>query len=64
MLHRKQIEALDSEAVAADLIHAFNAYCSAAGPSVPVEKFEDNFSAAKCSSTIPKYQESQKSKKG
>ncbi|MEE9554342.1 MAG: BrxA/BrxB family bacilliredoxin [candidate division Zixibacteria bacterium] len=58
MLHRKQIEALDAEAVAADLIHAFDAYCSAPGPSVPVQKFEDNFAPAKCSSTIPKYQES------
>ncbi len=61
MLHRKQIEALDAGAVAEDLIHAFDAYCSAPGPSVPVEKFEDNFAAAKCSSTIPKYEASQKS---
>lgn len=58
MLHRKQIEALDAAGVAADLIRAFDAYCSARGPSVSKEKFEDNFAPAKCSSTIPKFQTS------
>lgn len=57
MLHRKQIETLDAGGVASELIRAFDAFCSAKGPSVPKEKFENNFGPARCSSTIPKYQE-------
>jgi len=60
MLHRNQIEKLDAEGVAAELTRAFEAYCSAKGPSVPREKFADNFSDPKCSSTIPKYEEASK----
>lgn len=58
MLHRSQIEILDAQGVANDLIRAFDAFCSAKGPSVTWEKFQDNFSKPKCSSDIPKYQES------
>jgi putative YphP/YqiW family bacilliredoxin len=55
MLHRSQIERLDAEGVADELIRAFDAYCSARGPSVPRKRFEDNFAPARCSSTIPEY---------
>jgi len=58
MLHRSQIEVLDASGVSADLIRAFDAFCSAKGPSVSPEVFRDNFTSPKCSSTIPKYQES------
>ncbi len=56
MLHRRQIEMMDAEDVAGILIEAFNEYCTAAGPSVPLEKFQDNFTPPQCSSRLPKYQ--------
>jgi len=57
VLHRSQIEAMDAQGVAAELIRVFDAFCSAPGPSVSKEKFRDNFNSPKCSSAIPKYQE-------
>ncbi len=56
VLHRKQIEQLDAAGVAADLIRSFDSFCSKKGPSVSREKFENNFSPARCSSEIPRYQ--------
>jgi hypothetical protein len=55
MLHRSQIERLDAEGVGNELKRGFDAYCSAKGPSVPRQKFEDNFAPVRCSSTIPEY---------
>lgn len=57
MLHRNQIENLDARGVALDLVRAFDAFCEAPGPSVPKEKFDNNFAPSRCSSTIPAYQE-------
>lgn len=57
LLHRSQIERMDAKGVSMDLIDAFEAFCKAKGPSVPREVFEYNFAPARCSSTIPRYQE-------
>jgi len=37
MLHRKQIEMMDIDSVAHNLVEAFDKYCSTPGPSVPVD---------------------------
>ena len=57
MLHRNQIETLDARGVVLSLIRIFDSSCGSPGPSVPKEKFENNFAPARCSSTIPAYQE-------
>ncbi len=47
VLQRSQIEVIDAEGVARNLIRVFNYYCSAGGPSVPKETFEKSFVFAK-----------------
>ncbi len=46
-LQRSQIEVIDAEGVARNLIRVFDYYCSAGGPSVPREVFEKNFASAR-----------------
>lgn len=43
LLHRRQIEMMDIDGVAAELVRAFNEHCSAAGPSVPLEVMSKAF---------------------
>ncbi len=50
---RHMIEGRDARAVAIDLIAAFNAHCSAPGPSVPPEVFAKSPSVHVCGSQIP-----------
>ncbi len=56
MLERSQIESANANAVAEQLIAAFNQHCSSPGPSVPKEVFVDNFSEPRCSSDLPEYE--------
>jgi putative YphP/YqiW family bacilliredoxin len=58
VLHRSQIETMDAEEVAENLKRTFDNYCSRPGPSVPKEAFENSFAPARCSSEIPRYQDS------
>ena len=55
VLQRSQIEVIDAESVARNLIRVFDYYCSAGGPSAPKEIFEKNFATVRWSSTIPRY---------
>jgi putative YphP/YqiW family bacilliredoxin len=57
VLHRSQIETMDAEEVAENIIQAFDNYCSRPGPSVPRDVFENNFAPPQCSSGIPEYRE-------
>ncbi len=50
---RHMIEGRDARAVAVDLIHAFNAHCTASGPSVSPEVFAKSPSVHVCGSQIP-----------
>ena len=52
MMERKQIEGINAEGVSSELIRAFDKYCSAPGPSVSKEIFENNFTSPQCSSTL------------
>ncbi len=52
MIERKQIEAMDAEGLCSRLIRAFDKYCTAPGPSVSKEIFENNFTSPRCSSTL------------
>jgi putative YphP/YqiW family bacilliredoxin len=54
MMERGQIERLDAVGVANLLVEVFGRYCSAEGPSVPRELFENNFAPPECSSKIPR----------
>ena len=55
MLHRHDIEQMTAVDVANRLIEAFNQNCSAEGPSVPPEVYEQNAGVQQCGSTIPLY---------
>jgi len=50
---RHMIEGRDARAVAVDLIHAFNAHCTAPGPSVSPDVFAKSPSVHVCGSQIP-----------
>jgi putative YphP/YqiW family bacilliredoxin len=43
MLHRRQIEMMDIDGVAAELVRAFNDHCSAPGPSVSLDVMSKAF---------------------
>ncbi|MEW5701629.1 MAG: BrxA/BrxB family bacilliredoxin [Candidatus Zixiibacteriota bacterium] len=52
-MHRHLIEGRDAQAVAADLIAAFNEHCSAPGPSVSPDIFAQSPTGRFCGSRIP-----------
>lgn len=57
-LERRHIEQMDVEAIATILTRTFDEFCSAPGPSVPREVYEQNIRARQCSSTIPLFRPS------
>lgn len=54
MMERKHIERIDAVGIANHLVEVFEKYCSAEGPSVSREAFENNFAPPECSSKIPR----------
>jgi putative YphP/YqiW family bacilliredoxin len=54
-LQRYDIEGRSTKAIASDLLDAFNEICTAQGPSVPAEQYEQVVYAKSCGSKIPLY---------
>lgn len=54
-VQRLEIEGYTAEQIAANLAALFNQYCSAEGPSVSAEVFENVMHAKACGSKIPLY---------
>ncbi len=52
-MQRYDIEGRNAEAIAADIIDAFNEICAAKGPSVSPEQYEQIVYAKSCGSKIP-----------
>lgn len=56
ILERRHIEQATLEEVGKVLKEAFDKYCSAEGPSVPLEVFEQNKTDERCGSSIPLFE--------
>jgi putative YphP/YqiW family bacilliredoxin len=57
-MQRYDIEGRSTKAIASDLVDAFNEICSAKGPSVSPEHYEQVIYAKTCGSKIPLYNKS------
>ena len=54
-MQRYDIEGRSAKAIASDLVETFNEICTAQGPSVPPEQYEQVVYAKSCGSKIPLY---------
>jgi len=54
MFPRSSLEGRGPQEIGAELVEAFNAHCSKAGPSIPPEKFAKLGYAKSCGSSIPR----------
>ena len=55
ILHRMDIENRSAEQVAGLLVQAFNEHCTAVGPTIPAEAFEQLSYIRRCGSKVPRF---------
>lgn len=55
MLERRQIEMMNEDMVAQNLVEAFNEHCDRQGPSIPKDEYEKMVSVKQCGSSVPLY---------
>jgi len=55
VLERRQIERMNANEIASELVRAFNQHCTRTGPSVPADVYGQVVHAKQCGSTIPSF---------